>query len=73
MQAILWDHTHYIFNFVWKSKNVGQERAKLEKSEYLDNAKSILDEIKIIFHIFLRASVGEIIIIIVIKNGRHKL
>ena len=70
MQAILWDHTHYIFNFIWKSKNVGQERAKLE---YLDNAKSILDGIKIIFHIFLRASVGEIIIIIVIKNGRHKL
>ena len=42
--------THFICSF--KSEKHGEEGKKLQKFEYLGNEKSILDEIKIIFHRF---------------------
>ena len=36
-------------------KNPGQGEGKLQKTEYLENEKSFLDEIKSIFHNFWRA------------------
>ena len=38
MQVISWCENYYIFNFLLKFKNVGQEK-KLQKLIYLDNEK----------------------------------
>ena len=47
MQVISWNHNYSIFNFPQSVKTL-QERGELQK--YLDNKKSILDEIKNTFH-----------------------
>ena len=39
----------------FESGNCGENEKKLQKYEYLENEKSFLDEIKSIFHSFLRA------------------
>ena len=54
MQAILWQHAYSIFNFHFKSQNVGQEGQKLQKCEYFKNQKSLLGKIKGIFHDFFK-------------------
>ena len=54
MQAISRDHNYSISSILLKSENVGQEREKLKKCEYLDNLKEYFAEIKSIFHTFLR-------------------
>ena len=43
MQAILWRHNYYIFNFLWKLKTL-YKKGKLQKFEYLDNRKGIFGE-----------------------------
>ena len=53
MQAIWWDHGYSIFSIFLKSKNVEQERGKLQNFDYFDNEKSILSEIKNILYNFL--------------------
>ena len=45
-----------------------REKTKIEKFEYLENEKRFLDEIKTIFHNYLRAIIGE-----KMKNSRRKL
>ena len=57
MQANSWHHKlfHFRLSFwIWK---VWEGREKLQKTEYLENEKSFLDEIKNIFHSFWRAIV----------------
>ena len=44
--------TYSTFNCPFESGKCGKEGGKLLKSEYLDNEKSFLDEIKCIFHSF---------------------
>ena len=55
MQVISWRYHYSIFNFLFKSKNVGEDGWKLQKIQYLKNQNSVLSEIKSIFHYFLRA------------------
>ena len=55
--ANLWKPIHDIINYstsIWPFEfgKCGKEGKKLQKSEYLENEKSFLDEIKNIFHSF---------------------
>ena len=55
--ANLCESSHDIINYsisIWpfESGNCGKEGKKSQKSEYLENEKSISDEIKIVFHSF---------------------
>ena len=52
VHAISRSHNDTIFKFLFKSRNSGQEREKLQKIEYLKNQKSSLGKIKSIFNIF---------------------
>ena len=54
MQANLWHHKLLHFICHSESGKCGKEGKKLQKSEYLENEKSFLDEIKNIFHSFWR-------------------
>ena len=71
MQVISWHHKlfHFYLPFsIWKV----WEGKKSQKLEYLENEKSFLDEIKNIFHSFLRAMIwwkNKNLI----KNSGHKL
>ena len=45
--------------FPFESRKFGKEGTKLQKSEYLENEKSFLDEIKNIFIVFEGVSFDE--------------
>ena len=68
---------HDIINYSYsicsfESGKCGKEKEKLQKTEYLKNKKSFLDEIKKIFHSFWRAIIwwkNKNLI----KNSGHKL
>ena len=46
---------YYTFICPFESEKFGKEGKKLQKIEYLENAKSFLDEMKNIFNSILRA------------------
>ena len=53
-------HKVVIFSLSSKPEDVGQERGKLQKFEYLKNKQSTLSEIKSIFHKLLGLSFDKI-------------
>ena len=57
-----------IFIFPFEPRKCGKEDKKLQKSEYLKNENSFLNEIECIFIVFEGLSSGK-----KIKNSRHKL
>ena len=69
MQAS-YDIIYYFTSF--ESRKCGKEEKKLQKFEYLENAKRFLGEIKKNFHSFWRAVIWCKIKIL-IKNSGHKL
>ena len=56
----------------FESGNCGKEEEKLQKSEYLENEKNFLDEIKNTFHSFWRAIIRWKNKNLIKKSG-HKL
>ena len=56
MQVSSWFYNYSDFIRPFKSENFGKEGEKLQKTEYLENEKSFLDEIKSIFHNCLKCS-----------------
>ena len=67
---------HYIINystpiFPFESGKCGKEDEKTQKSEYLENEKSFLDEIKKHFSQFLKGY--HLVKKKLIKNSGHKL
>ena len=52
MQANLLQHKLFHFHLPFESGKCGKEGKKIKKSEYLENEKSFLDEIRNIFHSF---------------------
>ena len=56
----------------FESGKSGKEEEKIQKSEYLENEKSFLDEIKNISHSFRRAIIWQKNRSL-IKNSGHKL
>ena len=48
-------HNYFIFDFLLKYWNVGQERGKLQNLDLLMTKKSILNEIKSIAHVFFKS------------------
>ena len=64
-----WHYKLFHFHMSFESGKCGKEAKSFLKNEYLANKKSFLDEIKSIFHTFLRAiTFGE-----KIKNSGQKL
>ena len=59
MLAYSWHHKLFHFPCPFESRKFGKEGKKLQKSEYLENKKSFLDEIKNIFIVFEGVSFDE--------------